>query len=145
MVPSASAPSSFATTRTKTAIGHKRAGVGATSTASKPRLSDFWPAALLLGIGMLALGIANAIPSGTKGQYLVIAPPWLSLSETLSRVQAADGRVLTIDAQNRHIVAYSEHEKFAWQLFRSGAFLVLDPAGLRGCDVPALSPRGDVI
>lgn len=111
------------------------AHVPANRLASSPghRWRDFGPAALLLAIGILGLVIATLSPSGRNGQYAVIAPPWYNSGQTVSLIQHADGQLASMNAASRVVIAHSEKPGFVRDLYRAGAWLVLDPLQLRGC------------
>lgn len=100
---------------------------------------DFGPAVLLLVVGIGALVAATLNPSGRDGRYAVIAPPWYDAGETLTLIQRAGGRIAAINAANGVVIAYSETPGFVGDLYRAGAWLVLDPVQLRGCGAQAAS------
>jgi hypothetical protein len=94
---------------------------------------DFLPAAVLLIVGLLGLAAATLTPSGKGNQYAVVAPPWYSPGQTMTLIQDADGRIAGIDGSTRLMVAHSTKPDFVWDLYRAGAWLVIDPGQLQGC------------
>jgi hypothetical protein len=94
---------------------------------------DFIPAAVLLALGIIALSVAKLYPSGDGHQYAVVAPPWLTLGQKVSLVQSARGKIVEMSGARHVVVAYSEDPDFVRELYRAGAWLVLDPVNLRGC------------
>lgn len=96
------------------------------------RWRDFGPAATLLIIGMLGLSIATLSPSGKGGQYAVIVPPWYSLGQTVALIQHAGGQIADLNGGNV-VIVHSNAPNFIRNLYRAGAWLVLDPLRLRGC------------
>lgn len=106
-----------------------------------PRLRHFLPAlalALFSASSIFAVTLASP-PQG--GQMAVIAPPWFDLGETAAIVVNAGGRMVEVGGFGNVLVAYSEDPGFSAALYRAGAWLVVDPARLRGClglnDAPA--------
>lgn len=96
---------------------------------------DFVPAAALLLVGLAALLIATISPSGKAGQYAVIVPPGQAMGEVMAVIQQAGGGILEMRDGSYFILAHSENPDFVSKLYRAGAWLVVDPMGLRGCSV----------
>lgn len=104
---------------------------------------DFAPAILLLILGVLGLVAATLAPSGKSGQYAVIAPPWYSTGQTISLIQDAGGRIATINPASHIVIAHSDKAGFDFDLYRAGAWLVLDPMRVRGCGSAPVSHSKD--
>lgn len=105
------------------------------------RVADFAGAIALLVFGLAALVVASLSPSGRNGQYLVIAPPWFTDGETIALIQRASGRL----AETRDgigMIAQSNRPGFVSDLYRAGAWLVIDPMRVAGCGGSADIPGG---
>lgn len=94
---------------------------------------DLWPAAVLLGVLLLGLTGATLYPSGKDDQYVVVAPPWYSLNQTLALVQSVDGRIVDAGGPSNMAIIHSTRPDFVRTLYGAGAWLVIDPLQLRGC------------
>jgi hypothetical protein len=108
---------------------------------------DFAPAIALLIISAVGIFVSALSPTGDRGQYAVVAPPWYNLTQTIGLVAAAGGDIVDFGGIAAVIIVHSEHPGFIRALYHAGAWLVFDPVGLRGClgfarDVPRTS--GDV-
>lgn len=106
---------------------------------------DFGPAILLLIAGVLGLAVATLSSSGKSGQYAVIAPPWYTLADTVSLIEQADGRIADIRSNSHVVIVYSERPRFVHDLYRAGAWLVLDPGRLAGCGFVQTQVRKDAV
>jgi hypothetical protein len=94
---------------------------------------DFAPAIALLIVSVGGILIATVGPSGTRGQYAVVAPPWYNQAQTIGLVGIAGGDIVDLGGSANIVVAHSENPGFTRALYHAGAWLVIDPMGLRGC------------
>lgn len=111
-------------------IGTRNAKVG---DGTEFKLRDLWQAAVLLGVFLFGLVVATLYPSGKDDQYMVVAPPWYSLSQTLALVESADGRLVDTGGPANMAIIHSTKPDFVRTLYGAGAWLVIDPVQLRGC------------
>jgi hypothetical protein len=102
---------------------------------------DYLPALALLLVGLGALLVAMLKPTGREGQYAVIAPPWYNLAQTVSLVREAQGAVADMSGGRHIVIAHSNDPHFVEQLYRAGAWLVIDPVRLVGCGGGAATQR----
>lgn len=100
---------------------------------SRLRLRDLGPAVTLLLIGVAALLVATLSPTGKNGQYVVIAPSWYRLGDTIALIQKVDGGIVDMSGPANIVVAYSKDPDFVRKAYAVGAWLVIDPLRLRGC------------
>src|ERR1700690_1754433 len=75
----------------------------------------------------------RAQSSGDYGQYLVVAPPWFSLAQTVGLVDTAGGNIVDFGGLPSVVIVHSTNPRFARALHRAGAWLVIDPVRPRGC------------
>jgi hypothetical protein len=94
---------------------------------------DFAPAIALLIVSAVGILMAALSPSGDRGQYAVIAPPWYNFVQTAGLVATAGGDIVDFGAIADVVIAHSENPGFVRALYRAGAWLVIDPIALRGC------------
>ena len=94
---------------------------------------DFAPAIALLVASAGAIFMAAFSPSGDRGQYAVLAPPWYSRAQTLKLAVMAGGDVVDVGNLVNVVIVHSESPEFVAALYHSGAWLVVDPLELRGC------------
>jgi hypothetical protein len=94
---------------------------------------DFAPAITLLIVSAVGILLSALSPSGGRGQYAVIAPPWYSFAQTAGLVATAGGDIVDFGAIADVVIAHSDSPGFVGALYRAGAWLVIDPVGLRGC------------
>ena len=94
---------------------------------------DFAPAATLLLASVIGLVFAGLNPSGARGQYAVIVPAWYDRGQTARLVGQAGGDLVAMGRLANVAIVHSNHPNFVWTLYRTGAWLVVDPAHLRGC------------
>jgi hypothetical protein len=94
---------------------------------------DFAPAIALLIVSFGGIFIANFSPSGDRGQYAVVAPPWYNLTQTARLVGRAGGDIVDFGGLANVVIAHSEIPGFIPALYRAGAWLVIDPVAVRGC------------
>jgi hypothetical protein len=106
-----------------------------TATARTDRGSwlDFVPAIALLIVSAGGILVAALSPASNRGQYAVVAPPWYSLTQTAGLVATAGGDIVDFGRIADVVIAHSEKPGFVRALYRAGAWLVIDPVGLRGC------------
>lgn len=93
-------------------------------------------------LGLLGLAIATLRPSAGDGDLAVIAPPWYDRNDTAALVLAVGGRIIRSAAAPNMIVARSDDPRFVGALYGAGAWLVIDPRGLRGCGEEGLRQPG---
>lgn len=98
-----------------------------------PRLSDGWPAVVLLLAGLAGLGAAWMTTGATSGQYLVIAPPGSTLADTITMVRVADGGFVEAGRYRNIIIAGSSRPDFPVAMRRAGAWLVVATPQRGGC------------
>jgi hypothetical protein len=94
---------------------------------------DFTPAIALLIVSAVGILISALSPSGDRGQYAVVAPPWYNFAQTAALVATAGGDIVDFGAIADVVIAHSENPGFVRALYRAGAWLVIDPVALRGC------------
>src|ERR1700686_2894063 len=94
---------------------------------------DFAPAIALLVVSAGGILMTGLSPSGDHGQYAVVAPPWYNLTQTVGLVATAGGDIVGLGNIAVVVIAHSENPGFVRALYRAGAWLVIDPVGLRGC------------
>jgi len=90
---------------------------------------DFAPAAALLLVSSVGVGVAALSPSGDHGQYAVVTPPWYNFA----LIGTAGGDIVEFGDLANIAIVHSADPGFVRALYRAGAWLVIDPAGLRGC------------
>lgn len=91
------------------------------------------PVALLLAFSLLGALAAGLAPRDGEAELAVIGAPWAQLEGMAGLVASADGRIVEAGGLPNVIFARSDRPGFAAALYRAGAWLVLDPALLRGC------------
>jgi len=110
------------------------------------RWGDFAPAISLLVVSAAAIFMAALSPSGDRGQYAVLAPPWYTRAQTLKLAILAGGDVIDVGNLMNVVIVHSASPQFVAALYHSGAWLVVDPLELRGClgfkSRPALKSGG---
>lgn len=94
---------------------------------------DFAPAAALLMVSAVGVFVAALSPSGDHGQYAVVAPPWYNFAQTAGLIGAAGGDIVEFGNLANIVIVHSIDPRFVQALYRAGAWLVIDPVGLRGC------------
>jgi hypothetical protein len=94
---------------------------------------DFGPAIALLIVSAVGILMSALSPSGDRGQYAVVAPPWYNFAQTAGLVATAGGDIVDFGAVEDVVIAHSDNPEFVGALYRAGAWLVIDPVGLRGC------------
>ncbi|MBY8821606.1 hypothetical protein [Sphingomonas colocasiae] len=94
---------------------------------------DLVPAAALLLVGLIGLVAATLAPTGRDGQYVVVAPPWYDLPETLALIRRADGGIVDAGGPDAMVIVHSDDPGFIDAAYRAGAWAVIDPMRLRGC------------
>jgi hypothetical protein len=118
----------------------------ASAGTDQRRLGDFAPAIALLVVSVGAIFMAAFSPSGDRGQYAVLAPPWYSRAQTLKLAVTAGGDVVDVGNLQNVVIVHSGSPRFVAALYHSGAWLVVDPLELRGClgfkPTPALKSGG---
>jgi len=93
-------------------------------------------------MGIFGLAATTLIPSGENGQYAVIVPPGYNAGRAIMLIQRAGGRVVAITPGRHIVIAHSERPGFERDLYRAGAWLVVDPLRLRGCGkAPSSLPK----
>lgn len=108
----------------------------------RPAWRDAGPAALLLAMGFFGLVATTVSPWGENGQYAVIVPAGHNAGRAIMLVQRAGGRVAAITPGSHIVIAHSERPRFEQDLYRAGAWLVVDPMRLRGCGkAPSSIPK----
>jgi hypothetical protein len=112
-------------------------GVASKSRDSQPRSRRGWlafgPAVALLFVTIAGLISATFSPSGERGQYAVVAPPWYDFSQTAALVGTAGGQIIDIGRTANVVITHSDNPGYITALYRGGAWLVIDPVRLRGC------------
>jgi hypothetical protein len=94
---------------------------------------DFAPAIALLIVSAGGIFMAALSPSGDRGQYAVVAPPWYNLTETVELVATAGGDIVDFGSVADVVIVHSESQGFVRALYRAGAWPVIDPVKLHGC------------
>ena len=104
-----------------------------TAKTNRGSWQDFAPAITLLIVSAAAIFVAALSPSGDRSQYAVVALPWYNLTQTVELVATAGGDIVDFGSMADVVIAHSESAGFVRALYRAGAWLVIDPVGLRGC------------
>jgi hypothetical protein len=99
--------------------------------------ADYVPAAFLLGAGLLGLGAAWALTGGASGQYLVLARPGSTLSETVNLVRSAGGDIAARGLFANIVIADSSRPGFPVSMRDAGAWLAVPVPALAGCAEPS--------
>jgi hypothetical protein len=94
---------------------------------------DLAPAIALLIVSIGSIFAATVSPSGTRGQYAVVAPLWYNQTQTIELVGIAGGDIVDLGGIANIVIAHSDNPGFTRSLYHAGAWLVIDPIGLRGC------------
>jgi len=94
---------------------------------------DLAPAAALLLVGLIGLLWASLPTSSANGQYVVIAPPWWSLSETITLASSADAGFLEVGRFSNVVIAASDNPGFVAAARSAGALFVFASPRLAGC------------
>lgn len=94
---------------------------------------DFAPAVALLIVSTIGVFVAALSPSGDHGQYAVVAPPWYGFAQTIGLIDAAGGDIVEFGDLTNIVIVHSSNPRFVRALYHAGAWLVIDPVGLRGC------------
>lgn len=98
------------------------------------RWSELTPALALLTVMLFGLAWAFLTPTGQNDQYIVVVAPWSDLNTTLSTIQAASGKLLSISNSVATIITvHSERQDFPSALHSAGLWLVFEPGQLGGC------------
>ena len=105
----------------------------ASAYTDRRRWRDLAPAIALLVASAGAIFMAAFSPSGGRGQYAVLAPPWYSRAQTLKLAVMAGGDVVDVGNLQNVVIVHSASPRFVAALYHSGAWLVVDPLELRGC------------
>ncbi|PZW48260.1 hypothetical protein C8P66_1057 [Humitalea rosea] len=95
--------------------------------------SALLPPLLLSLVTLVGAFLIGTMPREGQTQYAVIAAPWAGLAEMVGLVAAADGAIVNVGGLSNVIIAQSDSATFSSDLYRAGAWLVLDPIVLRGC------------
>jgi hypothetical protein len=95
------------------------------------------PALLLMVFGLAGLATASLMGVAPDGRYVVIAPPWSSVENTMSLIGAADGGVLEPGRFPNIMIAASERSDFPGRARAHGAWLVVRPPLAAGCFTPS--------
>lgn len=99
----------------------------------RPTFGSLWPAVAvaLLGLPILVL---LALTSGEgRGQYVVIAAPWMDRAGVAETVHRSGAGLVASGFMPNIAVAWSEDEDFPAAARAQGAWLVLPTSGFAGC------------
>jgi hypothetical protein len=102
-------------------------------TNSRRSWLELVPASVLLIASLGGVLVAALSPSGDRGQYAVVAPPWYNLTQAVGLVSSAGGDVVELGGFANVVIAHSENPQFVRALYRAGAWMVIDPLELKGC------------
>lgn len=94
---------------------------------------------LVVGLALLLLS-----PTGKDDQYIVVLPPWAETDRIFEISTALNGRVIGLNTKSNAYLLYVTRPEAADELYRAGAWLVLDPkkvGGVLGCG-PTTKRRG---
>jgi hypothetical protein len=108
------------------------------------RIAALVPALALLIVSAIAIVAAGFSPTGAGGQYALIAPPWFDQGQTMQLAGAAGGDVVDIGGFSNVMIVHAKDPNIVRALYAAGAWLVLDPARLRGCLGFTASPPAPV-
>jgi hypothetical protein len=101
--------------------------------AIKRRWHELAPAGALMIVSTIGVCAATVWPMGDHDQYAVVAPPSYDLARTIGLVDAAGGEIVEVGGSPNVIIAHSADKHLVAALYRSGAWLVIDPLHVRGC------------
>ncbi|MGH8516159.1 MAG: hypothetical protein ACREUE_01740 [Panacagrimonas sp.] len=95
-------------------------------------------ALVVIAYFVLVIGLAKLLlaPTGKDGQYVVVLPPWANVDRIFEVSTAVDGRVIGLNDTTNAYLLYVKRTDAVDALYRSGAWLVLDPTrvgGILGC------------
>lgn len=102
-------------------------------------MKDFLPALMLGAAAIAGLAVLSLSPSAEARQLAVLFPPWMPMAERMERIAAAEAVPVDEGAWGGIVLVSlpgAEPERRA-ALLRQGAWLLLDPLGLRGCSAAA--------
>jgi hypothetical protein len=100
------------------------------------RSAPWLPAALLLGVGIVALGAASLWPAGAATAWVVVAPPGKRLADMVNIVATADGRLIQPGRFANIVIAGSPRPDFPAALRRAGAWIAIPAPVDSGCLAP---------
>lgn len=96
-------------------------------------MRDLAPAAILLTAGLIGLFVASFSGTARNDQYLVIAPPWSNVGNTIDLILAADGSLVEAGRLQNIAIAASSRPGFSARARSAGAWLVLPSPSAAGC------------
>lgn len=105
-------------------------------------MKSFIPALLLAVSAIASLAVLSLSPAADARQLAVLFPPWLPMAERMERLAAAEAVPLDEGAWGGIVLVSLPAPERREALLRYGAWLLLDPRGLRGCFVEGASAAG---
>jgi hypothetical protein len=100
---------------------------------SSSRWRDFIPAGLLLCVGALVITLMAAWPSPDQQEVAVMLAPGDGLPQAEALASRIDAQLVDLGGLPNVFIFRSTHPGLVATLYRSGAWLVLNPLGARGC------------
>lgn len=96
-------------------------------------LKPFLPALFLAAATLAALAVLTLRPATDVRQVAALFPPWLSFADRMAGIHAAGGIALDEGGWSSIVLVSLPRGARADALLEQGAWLLLDPRGLRGC------------
>ena len=101
--------------------------------AERPALGNLWPAAAVAFLGLLVLALLALTRGEGRGQYVVIAAPWMDRAGVADAVHRAGAGLAASGFLPNIAVAWSEDKDFPAIARGQGVWLVLPTSGFAGC------------
>lgn len=115
---------------------------GRTTIETSPRWQDFMPACLLLCVCLLALAWMVARPAPRQQEVAVLLSPADGLPEAEALARRVGAQLVDTGGLPNVFVFKSAQSDFIETLYRSGAWLVINPLTVRGCSAASRSTQG---
>jgi len=103
------------------------------ATSSPHGWGSLWPAGLLLAGSLAATLALHLAPPAAAGMVAAYFPPGATSAETVLRIAAADGRLVTAGGVPGMWIVQSDRAGFPARLYEAGAWFVFDAEGASGC------------
>jgi len=110
-------------------------------------LKDLSPALALAVSALAVLAFLTLQPPPDARQVAAVFPPWLSFGDRMAAIRDAGGVALDEGGWDGVVLVALPEAAQRGRLLEQGAWLLLDPRGLRGCGAgaDAVPTRPDVI
>lgn len=107
--------------------------LGEAQSEERFRMRALLPVLALLVFSVVGTAAAALAPRTSYGSFAVISPPWYTAAQTVALVSAAGGTLVRSSDWSNVIISDSSDPQFVSELYRAGAWLVLDPNGIQSC------------